>query len=186
MSQVTVEGLEAQLEELASIITALTDRQDQRIDQLEQILAEVRDRLDGTPVPAGADTTAGQDTAGPCTPRSWTARATPAEWAELADWVDWLHAQYQPQGEYRVPPCWPQHPGAAEELAGLHASWKAAMLAAEQAEDGGDQALYWHDRYLWDTLARTNRVIPNVCRNTGHARLKQLPPTDRTGLPQDT
>ncbi|ARP72324.1 hypothetical protein LK07_24030 [Streptomyces pluripotens] len=178
MSEVTVEGLEAQLEELAEIVTALTDKQDQRIEGLEQALTELRDGIGGL---------TSRRASGPGEephPRPWTARATPQQWSELADWVDWLHAHYQPQGEYRIPPCWPDHAGAAEELAGLQASWKAAMLAAEQSHDNGDQALYWHDRYLWDTLIRANRVIPNACRNTGHTSPRELPPTDRTGLPQ--
>ncbi|MER6733796.1 hypothetical protein [Streptomyces puniciscabiei] len=178
MSEVTVEGLEAQLEELAEIVTALTDKQDQRIEGLEQALTELRDGIGALAARGASDP--GEETHF----RPWTARATPQQWSDLADWVDWLHAHYQPQGEYRLPPCWPYHPGAAEELAGLQASWKAAMLAAEQSHDNGDQALYWHDRYLWDTLIRANRVIPNSCRNTGHTSPRELPPTDRTGLPQ--
>lgn len=176
MSQVTVEGLEAQLEELIDLVQTLTDRQDERIERLEASLAELRVGRDGAqPHPATRESHA----------RPWTARATLAQWRELADWVDWLQSCYQPQGEYRVPPCWPWHPGAAEELAGLYASWKTAMRTAEESQDNGDQALYWHDRYLWDTLIRANRVIPNACRNTGHVQPKALPPTDRTGWPQD-
>ncbi|MCS0604171.1 hypothetical protein NX794_23580 [Streptomyces sp. LP11] len=170
--------MEAQLEELAEMVMTLTGKQEQRMEGLEQALAALRDGIGGL-TPRGAPSL-GEE---PC-PRPWTARATSLQWSELADWVDWLHTHYEPQGEYRIPSCWPYHPGAAEELAGLRASWKAAMLAAEQSDDSGDQALYWHDRCLWDTLVRANRVIPNTCRNTGHASLRKLPPTDRSGLPR--
>jgi hypothetical protein len=45
-------------------------------------------------------------------------------WAELADWVEWLHTRY-PLAEV-LPGCWWRHPEVVEELTAAHEAWKFA------------------------------------------------------------
>ena len=56
-------------------------------------------------------------------PSFWVRRATPADWRQLADWVDLLQELYGLPTEYNLYLCWPQHAGVVEELAGIHHSW---------------------------------------------------------------
>ncbi|KJY44116.1 hypothetical protein VR41_00085 [Streptomyces sp. NRRL B-1568] len=188
----TIGGLEAQLIEVVDLVGQIADQDYDRAQRLEGLinglqeqLDELRERAETGALPMqGAQGGGSGDADEPPRPRPWAARATPEEWSELADWADWLQNYYQLKGEFQIPVCWPQHGGAVEELAGLHSSWKAAMLADERAEGAGDQSGYWHDRSLWDTLARVGRAIPNACRNTGHTAGRALPVTDRGMLPQ--
>ena len=43
-------------------------------------------------------------------------------WNELADWVDWLNANYSMPHARRVQECWPAHPGLVHVLAGLRSA----------------------------------------------------------------
>ncbi|GHG64183.1 hypothetical protein [Streptomyces griseocarneus] len=191
--EVTIGGLEAQLIEVVELVGQIADQDYDRAQRLEGLIAGLQEQIDeltggtggpgasgGVPLPQGGGTD-GEETP---VARPWAVRATAAEWTELADWVDWLQNYYQLKGENQIAVCWPQHGGAIEELAGLHSSWKAAMLADERAEGTGDQSGYWHDRSLWDTLGRVSRAVPNACRNTGHTAARPLPVTDRGLLPQ--
>ena len=45
-----------------------------------------------------------------------------AQWSELEVWVRWLVERYR-LGPL-IPPCWPAHGWAVEELSALHAAWK--------------------------------------------------------------
>ncbi|MER5476427.1 hypothetical protein ABT026_05530 [Streptomyces sp. NPDC002734] len=173
MDEVTVEGLAAQLDELADLVIVLSDKHDHRMEVLEQALTDLQDGVVGYV----SRKVSGAGEKPP--PEPWTARATLSQWSELADWVDWLRARYQPVGEYGIPPCWPCHPGAAEEHAALWAAWKEAMRAAEQPRDNGNHALLWHEQHLWGALFRAHRVIPEACLDTGHVPAAMPVPTER-------
>ncbi|MFG1928932.1 hypothetical protein [Cryptosporangium sp. NPDC048952] len=84
-------------------------------------------------------------------------------WAELVDWVVWLHDRYELSVEERLPPCWPQHPGLVEELAALKL-WRTDIYSA----DGGGQAIgqaarYWHGE-LRQMLTTAVTVYAAGCR----------------------
>ncbi|MFI2074743.1 hypothetical protein [Streptomyces triculaminicus] len=196
--EVTIGGLEAQLIEVVDLVSQIADQDYDRARRLEEMINGLQEQMDelvsggggggaaalSPQAGGGAGAGTGDGAEDSPQPRPWAVRATAAEWTELADWVDWLQNYYQLKGENQIAVCWPQHGGAIEELAGLHSSWKAAMLADERAEGTGDQSGYWHDRSLWDTLGRVSRAVPNACRNTGHTAARPLPVTDRGMLPQ--
>jgi hypothetical protein len=64
-------------------------------------------------------------------------------WAELADWVAWLHTRY-PLAEL-LPGCWWRHPELVEELTAAHEAWKFANTSPGANPYGPAE---WHDRYL--------------------------------------
>jgi hypothetical protein len=150
-------------------------------NELTGLVAEVAERLQSLQPPP-------EQPEEPKPARSWTQRATGRQWAELADWVDWLSANYRfgPTTEHALFPCWPYHPDAAEDLAALHTAWKAAMLAdAKNTASGGEQALYWHDRYLYACLKRLKPSF-GECMYGKHAAPGSPVgiTTDRTDMPQ--
>jgi len=63
------------------------------------------------------------------------------EWAELIEWVTWLHDRYELGGRPGLPPCWPQHTGLIEELRALRA-WREEIY--ESDSPSGQAARYWH------------------------------------------
>jgi hypothetical protein len=156
---------------LRQLTRRVDDHEDQILDTLESFAAELdtlRDELDGQPTtraavtrkrphedaPVGIPDT-GDSADEPPKPRRWAARATPADWDALVDWVDELRSTYSLPSGYVVPPCWPAHPGVVEELAGLHRAWVNAVVTEEQAGIEGSSAMAaWHDRWLWPTLRR--------------------------------
>jgi len=84
---------------------------------------------------------------------SWVEKATAQDWQDLANWVDWLVATYQLQPSRTVLPCWPAHPGVAEELAALHSAWRqAATKGAGKLPN--DALIYWHDRWFHPCVLR--------------------------------
>jgi hypothetical protein len=90
---------------------------------------------------------AGTGTA-PRRPAPWCWRGIPADraaglWAELADWVAWLHTRY-PLAEV-LPGCWWRHPEVVEELTAAHEAWKFANTSPGANPYGPAE---WHDRYL--------------------------------------
>ncbi|MBT2384047.1 hypothetical protein [Streptomyces sp. ISL-11] len=108
----------------------------------------------------------------------WSSRATEEDWANLSDWIDWLGKHYAPQLHLRIWPCWPLHGGVTEELAALHAAWRAAAEAdADPAREGSDLA-YWHQMWLWPTIERIRQHYMFSECETDHA-------TDRPGRPTD-
>ncbi len=62
-------------------------------------------------------------------------------WAQLKEWVTWLHDRYELSVETRLPRCWPQHPGLVEELWSLKA-WREEIYGADIP--AGQAARYWH------------------------------------------
>ncbi|PBC72361.1 hypothetical protein BX261_7296 [Streptomyces sp. 2321.6] len=184
MSRLTLEGLEDQLDELVMLVSAVADDSQERTDRLDKAVGKLREQLQEliAHVAAAEAQDAGEEDEPP-QPASWVERATPEEWADLADWVDWLQGHYEVSGEYRLPPCWPRHKGAAEELHGLHGSWQAAMLADMKAEGVGDAAVYWHDRYRLEALRRACSSVNRSCFNGNHIDPKPVPATDRNTLP---
>jgi hypothetical protein len=140
------------LEALARLLTRDVETQARLIagqrEEIVAMLAEVFDRLDAL---EGSDT----EPARPRVPRPWAVRATPEDWSQLADWVDWLTGTYSLRDRHLVPGCWPAHAGVAEDLAALHAAWRHAMLADEAARDNGSEAgTYWHEHHLFPALDR--------------------------------
>lgn len=84
-------------------------------------------------------------------------------WAELVDWVVWLHDRYELSVEERLPPCWPQHPGLIEELSALKA-WRQDIFAADQSSQAtGQAARYWHGE-LRQALTAAVTVYAAGCR----------------------
>ncbi|MGI8416445.1 MAG: hypothetical protein ACR2P2_09645 [Nakamurella sp.] len=91
----------------------------------------------------------------PVEPAAWAARATPKDWAELVDWIDWINTRYSITADYHVHPCWPAHPGVVEELAGIWRAWIRATVSDATAKGAGSAELAaWHDRWLWPGLSR--------------------------------
>lgn len=190
MSRLTLEGLEDQLDELVMLVSAVADDSQERTDRLDKAVGKLREQLQEliAHVAAAEAQDAGEEDEPP-QPASWVERATPEEWADLADWVDWLQGHYEVSGEYRLPPCWPRHKGAAEELHGLHGSWQAAMLADMKAEGVGDAAVYWHDRYRLEACgapvaastgpaSTATTLIRNRCRPPTATRCRRWPTPD--------
>lgn len=193
-----VDQLDSGLRQLARRVN---DHEDQILDTLESLAAELdtlRDELDGKPTnragarkrpgdTAPADGSGSEDTTDdPPKPRRWAARATPDDWDALVDWVDELRSTYSLPNGYVVPPCWPAHPGVAEELAGLHRAWVNAVLVDEQAATEGSSAVAaWHDRWLWPTLQRFKTAAYRIsnCTQKHVTDTSALPATDRTLLP---
>ena len=113
---------------------------------------------------------------------AWVDRATADEWAALADWVDWLSTTYELSEDVEMRPCWPRHPGVAEELEGLRASWVNAVQRTMSGEDPDGMA-FWHDRYLAPTVQRLPALYRiKTCRRD-HQDPPKAPVTDRGHLP---
>jgi hypothetical protein len=174
------------LEALARLLTRDVEAQarlvaDQR-DETVAILAEVLDRLDALD---GRDV----EPATPRLPRAWAARATPEDWSQLADWVDWLTGTYSLRERHLVPGCWPAHPGVVEDLAALHAAWRHAMLTDQAARDSGsDTGTYWHQHHLFPALERVRALYAtHDCIDTHHPEPDRSRwRTDRSALRPDT
>ncbi|MEU7222330.1 hypothetical protein [Streptomyces chrestomyceticus] len=183
MSRLTLEGLEDQLDELVMLVSAVAEDGMERTERLEKAVGKLREQLAALAEQlAAAEDEGGGEEEEP-QPAGWVERAIPQQWADLADWVDWFQGHYEVSGEYRVPPCWPRHKGAAEELAALHGSWKAAMLADMKTNGVGDASAYWHDRYGKETLRRVCSGVNRGCLNGQHTESKPVPATDRSALP---
>lgn len=96
-------------------------------------------------------------------------------WADLVDWVVWLYDTYELGREYRLPKCWPEHPGLVQELWSLKC-WREALYTADPAEGvtngrrAGSLALYsrgWHNELR--SLAAQIKFYTPKCL-TGHKR----------------
>ncbi|MEU1675087.1 hypothetical protein ABZ752_24145 [Streptomyces roseifaciens] len=112
----------------------------------------------------------------------WSLRATEDDWRGLSDWLDWLGRHYAPQLHLRIWPCWPLHGGVTEELAALHASWRAATEAdADPSREGSDLA-YWHQMWLWPTIERIRQhYMFSECEDD-HSQDRPGRPTDGAAL----
>jgi hypothetical protein len=171
------------LAELADLMTAVKTHADARYDAMGDALAELTTRVDAL---AGESDDADDDEPDPASLRSWTARATREEWAELVRWVDWMQEMYSVSGHSidPVPPCWPAHRNVAEELAALHASWIAALTDEANAKGVSDAALYWHDRWLWPTRERLSGSFLERCRAGRHELPRPPQPTSPAFVPE--
>lgn len=141
------------LMELSNGLEALTERLDgtedhfgSALEKVSKAVLDVREQLAQLlKKPAEKD----------IPPQSWADRATRQQWNELVDWVDWLQRSYGALTDFDIYPCWPAHLGMVEELAGLHHSWKRAVITDEEAIPNGSSDLTaWHDRWLWPLLQR--------------------------------
>lgn len=169
-------GLRAMAQRLDAVedntVTTVTDLTslNQRVDALQQVVDDLVEK-DRTPIP----------------PEPWAARASPAEWTELSDWVDWLNTAYEVIGE-QIPACWPAHPGVVEEVAGIWRAWIRAVVSDTRAKHAGSPELTgWHDRWLWAALRRlrTDHYLVSNCRAGSHETPKRsIHPTDRSLLPR--
>lgn len=75
-------------------------------------------------------------------------------WYELREWVEWYNARYgHAHPDFYIPPCWPQHPIAVEELTALMVSHQAAHTIT----DPSDALIAWHDRWLWPAITRLHK-----------------------------
>lgn len=107
---------------------------------------------------------------GPLTWRHLDAGQATELWIELIDWVDWLRDRYE-LSAHQIPPCWPNHPVAVEELTALMASYTAAYQALTN-KDGvvvryHDTMIVWHRLELWSCLARlADHADTTVCSPT--------------------
>lgn len=86
-----------------------------------------------------------------------------AAWAELVEWVVWLHDRYELAIEERLPPCWAEHPGLIEELWALKA-WRVEIYAGSAS--AGQAARYWHTE-LRQTIQAAVSFYAAGCR-AGH------------------
>ncbi len=174
-----------QLEELVRQLALRVKREQ---GEVEEVLAEILQRLSAleegqtaqraaTPpiaAPAGGDDPAGAS--------PWSYRATERDWRELAGWVDWVSHHYAPQLALRVWPCWPAHGGVVEELAALHAAWRAAAHADEESNSASVDLAYWHQMWLWPTLERLRQNYMFKSCETEHTADRPGRLTDPTVL----
>lgn len=173
------------LAELAGLMTAVKTHADARYEAMGDHLAELTTRVDALAGDSG-DGDGEQDEPDPASLRSWTARATREEWAELVRWVDWMQEMYSVSGHPMdpVPPCWPAHRNVAEELAALHASWIAALTDEANAKGVSDASLYWHDRWLWPTRERLSGSFLERCRVGRHELPRPPQQTNPAFIPE--
>lgn len=97
-------------------------------------------------------------------------------WDELVEWVDWFNGRYGTSGPRNaVPPCWPLHPVAVEELTGLMLAWTAAHTVTGPSAE----VVAWHDRWLWPCLdrLRTRQGGFEHCTATRHDLRHTVPMT---------
>ena len=83
--------------------------------------------------------------------RTLTGHDRAALWTEVRDWVGWFNTRYGAVGsKTAIPPCWPSHPVAVEEITALMVAWQGAHDVAAPS----DALAAWHDRWLWPCLDR--------------------------------
>lgn len=78
--------------------------------------------------------------------REWHAmgRAERASaWDELVLWTSWLFDRYGLGNDWRLPDCWPQHPGIVEEL-WLLKTWREEIYDGASEIPLNQQAAAWH------------------------------------------
>lgn len=138
--------------------TYLTTKEQEYLAEMGEVLAEHEVRIERLEEKAEK----------PKVPRDWIARnRTTGAWEELADWVDWLNANYSMPDAKRVQDCWPAHPGLVHVLAGLRSAWRAAVLADEQSKEEGNAIASFHDYHLFPFFQRLDDQKLYRCGN-GH------------------
>jgi len=89
---------------------------------------------------------------------------------DLARWVTAILLQRYPDTRTVLPPCWPAHPAAVEELDWLYWDWTGwALDPAGRSRDAAD----WHDRWLPGVMARVRPQLAPCAQNGRH--MKQAP-----------
>jgi hypothetical protein len=84
---------------------------------------------------------------------------------DLARWVSAILLRRYPATAPVLPPCWPAHPAAVEELDWLYWDWTTwALEPAARSRDAAD----WHDRWLPGVLARIQPELAPCARNGRH------------------
>ena len=120
----------------------------------------------------------------PPVPRDWITRHQGVQaWNELADWVDWLNANYSMPHARRVQECWPAHPGLVHVLAGLRSAWRASVLSDEQSKEQGNAMAAFHDYHLFPFFQRLEDTKLFKCSN-GHRADDEHAATDRDLFPE--
>jgi hypothetical protein len=93
-----------------------------------------------------------------------TPRERAARWAELVEWVAWLHDRYELSVAERLPHCWMHHPPLIEELAILKA-WREQIYNAREPSPRDARA--WHE-HLHEVVAKAGGFYARGCRATHH------------------
>jgi hypothetical protein len=86
---------------------------------------------------------------------------------DLARWVAEILLARYPHARVALPPCWPAHPAAVEELDWLYWDWTCWSSDPEgRSRDAAD----WHDRWLPGVLARIGPQLAACTTDRGHVR----------------
>jgi hypothetical protein len=150
--ETTEAGLRGQAVTLAEAAGLARD-----VERLAETLA-ARDGTDGQAAP-GAH------------PRIWAAmddEQSADALRDLARWVAQIVLRRYPHAGEVLPPCWPAHPCAVEELDWLYWSWVewATAGTAARSRDAAD----WHDRWLPGVLARLGPHLAGCVTSGQHVR----------------
>jgi hypothetical protein len=87
---------------------------------------------------------------------------------DLARWVTGVLFRRYPATAAVLPPCWPAHPAAVEELDWLYWDWTSWALGPDARScDAAD----WHDRWLPGVLARVRPQFAACGQKGRHAEL---------------
>lgn len=163
--------LEEDVEQLHQAVADLMSANGVLDRSVGRLLDVVEDGVGAPASAAGAATDTGGEDGGP---GWWCDTATPADWSELAHWVDQLIEVILRGISPVLAPCWPAHPGAVEDLAGARAAWIRAVEA--------DELSGWIDRVLVPLVERFSWWSVRYCKD-GHQPEPAARPTDRTFLP---
>jgi hypothetical protein len=86
---------------------------------------------------------------------------------DLARWVTAILLRSYPATAPILPPCWPAHPAAVEELDWLYWDWTNWALEPEaRSRDAAD----WHDRWLPGVQTRIQPELAPCAKNGRHTR----------------
>jgi hypothetical protein len=165
VSQAAGEGASLALEiaEVGEEVRDLAQRVDEQDQLVRSVVAGVNSELDAVlrrieaveekgAAPGTNDDSGQEEPEEEPEPRSWIEDATAEDWKALAAWVNWVVQVYELPPSRTILPCWPAHPGVAEELAALRSAWSEAALKAR--EGPSDALIYWHDRWFHPALRR--------------------------------
>ncbi len=84
---------------------------------------------------------------------------------DLARWVTEILLRRYPHAAGLVPPCWPAHPAAVEELDWLYWDWANwAVNPDSRSRDAAD----WHDRWLPGVLGRLRPLLGACVTASAH------------------
>ena len=158
------------------------------LDAVNADVAKLVDLVAGL-MEGGADTETKQSTAA-AGPWEWAKLSTDdrvERWYELREWVAWYNDRYGSSDKTMyIPPCWPLHPVAVEELTGQMVAWQAA-----QAQTGPtDLIRLWHE-HMYGAIERLTGSgglngrggVLSRCSNGHHEGPKNH--VDVRGVPDD-